>query len=235
MTTSPGPIKVSRMVAFTVAATFVLGACGGSEEPDERAPEEVLASAKTTLDETSGVHIVLSTDELPPGTSGILNADGIGTHAPAFEGTLKVATSGITADAEVVAVDDVVYAKLPFTTDFTPIDPGDYGAPDPAALMGTEGGLSSLLTAIEGVEEGEPARAGELVLTVYTGTVPGDVVASIIPTASADSDFDATFTLTDQDVLDEAVLTGPFYPGGDDVTYTIKFDEYDTSKNITAP
>ena len=235
MTTSPGPINVARMVALTVAAAFVLGACGGSDEQDGRAPEEVLASAKTTLDETSGVHIVLSTDELPPGTSGILNADGIGTHAPAFEGTLKVATSGITADAEVVAVDDLVYAKLPFTTDFTPIDPGDYGAPDPAALMGTEGGLSSLLTAVEGVEEGDPARAGELVLTVYTGTVPGDVVASIIPTASADSDFDATFTVTDDDVLNEAVLTGPFYPGGDDVTYTIKFDEYDTSKNITAP
>jgi len=239
MTTSPGPIKVSRMVSWMVflgvAATFVLGACGGADEQDDRAPEEVLASAKTTLDETSGVHIVLSTDKLPPGTSGILNADGIGTHAPAFEGTLKVATSGITADAEVVAVDDVVYAKLPFTTDFTPIDPGDYGAPDPAALMGTEGGLSSLLTAIEGVKEGEPARAGELVLTVYTGIVSGDVVASIIPTASADSDFDATFTLTDDDVLNEAVLTGPFYPGGDDVTYTIKFDEYDTSKNITAP
>ena len=239
MTTSHRSIKaarmVSRMVFFGVAATFVLGACGGSDKQDERAPEEVLASAKKALDETSGVHIVLSTDELPPGTSGILNADGIGTHAPAFEGTLQVAASGITAKAEVVAVEDVVYAKLPFTTDFTPIDPGDYGAPDPAALMGTEGGLSSLLTSIEGVERGDPRRSGELELTVYTGTVPGETVASIIPTASADSDFDATFTVTEADVLNEAVLTGPFYPGGDDVTYTIKFDEYDTSKNITAP
>lgn len=223
------------MVVLTVAATFVLGACGGSDKQDEQTPEEVLAAAKAVLDETSGVHIVLSTDELPPGTSGILNAVGIGTHAPAFEGTLKVASSGITADAEVVAVDNVVYAKLPFTTDFTEIDPADYGAPDPAALMGTEGGLSSLLTAVEGVEEGEPVRDGELVLTEYAGTVPGDVVASIIPTASADSDFDATFTVTESDELNEAVLTGPFYPGGDDVTYTIRFDQYDTSKNITAP
>lgn len=223
------------MVAFTIAATFVLGACAGSEGQDEQTPEEVLASAKTTLDETSGVHIVLSTDDLPPGTSGILNADGIGTHSPAFEGSLKVVASGITADAEVVAVDHVVYAKLPFTTNFAEIDPADYGAPDPAALMSTEDGLSSLLTSIEGVEEGEPKRGGELVLTEYTGTVPGDVVAGIIPTASADSDFEAKFTVTDDDVLNEAVLTGPFYPKADDVTYTIAFDQYDTSKNITAP
>jgi len=235
MTTPHRPIKVARMVAITIAVTFVLGACAGSQEQDGQSPEDVLAAAKATLDETSGVHIVLSTDELPPGTSGILNADGIGTHAPAFEGSLKVAASGITADAEVVAVDGVVHAKLPFTTDFAPIDPADYGAPDPAALMGTEGGLSSLLTSIEGVEEGKPVRDGELVLTEYTGTVPGDVVASIIPTASADSDFDATFTITEEDVLNEAVLTGPFYPAGDDVTYTIRFDQYDTSKNITAP
>ena len=235
MTTSRSPIKVARMVAFTIAPTLVLGACGSGQEQDDQTPEEVLASAKATLDETSGVHIVLSTDELPPGTSGILSADGIGTHAPAFEGTLKVATSGITADAEVVAVDDVVYAKLPFTTDFAEIDPGDYGAPDPAALMGAEGGLSSLLTSIEGVERGDPRRSGELELTVYTGTVPGETVASIIPTASEGSDFAATLTVTDEDELNEAVLTGPFYPGGDDVTYTIRFDDYDTSKNITAP
>lgn len=231
MTTSQRRITAG----FVIAAALVLGACDGSEEQDGQTPEEALALAKTTLDETSGVHIALSTDELPAGTSGILNADGIGTHAPAFEGTLKVATSGITADADVIAVDDVVYAKLPFTSEFAEIDPAEYDAPDPAALMGTEGGLSSLLTSVEDVEKGTPVRDGELVLTEYTGTVPGDAVASIIPTASADSDFAATFTVTDEDQLNEAVLTGPFYPGGDDVTYTIRFDEYDTSKNITAP
>ena len=39
------------------------------------------------------------------------------------------------ADASVVAVDGVVYAKLPFTTKYTDIKPADYGAPDPADLM----------------------------------------------------------------------------------------------------
>jgi lipoprotein LprG len=233
MTTS----RRGALVALVIAAGVSLSGCsGGAEETAEESPEEVLQAAKATLDETSGVHVVLSTDSLPDGIAGILSADGIGTHAPAFEGTLKVVASGISADAEVVAVDDVVWAKLPFTTKFEDIDPADYGAPDPADLMATEGGLSSLLTSVEDVTEGAQERDGELLVTEYTGTVPGDVVAGIIPTASADSDFDARFTVTDENVLNEAVLTGPFYPeASEDVTYTIKFDRYGTSKDITAP
>jgi lipoprotein LprG len=232
MTTS----RRGALVALVLAAGLTLGGCGGDEPTAEQSPDEVLAAAKASLDETPGVHVVLSTEKLPQGISGILSADGIGTHQPAFEGTLKVVASGISADAEVVAVDGIVHAKLPFTTTFEPIDPADYGAPDPADLMGTEGGLSSLLTSLEDVEQGAQERDGELLVTEYTGTVPGDVVAAIIPTAAADTDFDARFTITDENVLNEAVLTGPFYPkGAEDVTYTIKFDRYGTSKDITAP
>ena len=72
-------------------------------------------------------------------------------------------------------------------------------------------------------------------LTEYTGTVPGDAVATIIPSAAPTSDFDATFTVDDDDRLAEAELTGPFYPEADDVTYTISFDEYGTTQDITAP
>lgn len=223
-----------RIAAGTMAAALLLTGCSGTEE-GKPSPAEALAAAKRNLDETSGVHIVLSTEKLPPGVSGILRADGIGTHPPAFRGTLQVVASGITADAEVVAVDGTVHAKLPFTTDFTEVDPTDYGAPDPAALMAPEGGLSSLLTAAEGVEEGEAQRDGELVLTTYTGTVPGDVVAGIIPSASAQGDFDAEFTVTDDRTLRRADLTGPFYPGSEDVTYTIEFDRYGISEDISAP
>jgi len=231
MTTS----RSRLLVAPVLAAGLLLGGCSNSSEAEDKSPEEVLSAAKAKLDETSGVHVVLATAKLPATVSGILNADGVGTHAPAFEGTLKVVASGITADAEIVAVDGVVYAKLPFTTEFAEIDPADYGAPDPADLMGAEGGLSALLTSLEGVEEGEPERSGETVLNTYSGVVPGDVVAGIIPSASADSDFEAKFTVTDGGLLNEAVLTGPFYPKAEDVTYRITFDQYGTSKNITAP
>ena len=146
-----------------------------------------------------------------------------------------MSTNGITAKADVIAVDDTVYAVLPFTTDYTEIDPADYQAPDPAVLMSTDGGLSSLLTAAEDLEAGEDVRDGEEVLSTFAGTVPGDAVARVIPSAQADADFDATFTVDDGNQLTRVVMSGPFYPGTDPVTYTIDFDEYGTEKDIQAP
>jgi lipoprotein LprG len=217
-----------------LVALAVLGGCGGDDTP-KPSPEKTLAAAKENLDTTSGVRIGLSTRKLPTGVNGLLEADGIGTHDPAFEGDIKVSAGGITADAAVVAVDGVVHAKLPFRTTCVPIKPGDYGAPDPAALMSTDGGLSSLLTSATDVEAGKEVRDGSAVLTSYTGTVPGRAVAQVIPSASATEDFDATFTVDDEQKLAKAVLTGPFYPRAEDVTYTITFKAYGTEKDIKAP
>lgn len=228
------PTRRTLAVAAAVSA-LALGGCTSDGGADERDPEEVLAAAKTELDETSGVHVRLETEELPATVSGILSAVGVGTHDPAFEGDLRVSMNGIAADVEVVAAQGKVYAQLPFTTEFVEVDPADYAAPDPAALMEPEGGLSSLLTAAEDVEEGEQVRSGEDVLSSFSATVPGGTVAGIIPSASADHDFDARFTVDDEERLREAVLTGPFYPDADDVTYTIVFDEYGTEADISLP
>jgi lipoprotein LprG len=146
-----------------------------------------------------------------------------------------VAAGGITADASVVAVHGTVHAKLPFSLRFVTIDPADYGAPDPAQLMSSRSGLSSLLTSAAHVEQGRQLRQGKVVLRSYTGTVPGRAVAAVLPSASAQAAFDATFTVTDQQRLTKAVLTGPFYPGAGDVTYTVTFDDYGIHKKITAP
>lgn len=216
------------------SALLVLAGCGGSAKSD-LTPTQTLAAAKKNLDKTSGVHIALSTDKLPKGVDGLLSADGVGTHDPAFEGDIKVTSNGIAGSAAVVAVDGEVYAKLPFTTKFAAIDPGDYGAPDPAALMSSDGGLSSLLTSANGVKEGKQQRDGDTVLSSYAGTVPGELVSKIIPSASPDGTYDTTFTITDANRLDKAVITGPFYPKADDVTYTISFDQYGTKKDIKKP
>ena len=222
------------VVLLSLLAATVLAGCGASDKPST-SPRQTLAAAKRNLDRTSGVRIGLSTPRLPSGVSGLLSAQGVGTHAPAFAGTIKVAAAGITADASVVAVDGQVHAKLPFSLKFVTIDPADYGAPNPADLMSSRRGLSSLLTSTEHVKQGKQVRQGKVVLHSYTGTVPGRAVTAVLPSASAKADFDATFTVTDKQRLAKAVLTGPFYPRAGDVTYTVTFDDYGIHKKITAP
>jgi lipoprotein LprG len=217
-----------------------LTACGGSDDGggggSDATPEEVLAAAKTNLDETSGVNLTLSTDNLPDGVTGVEKAEGVGTHAPAFEGTITVVLSGQAFEVPVVAVDDKVYVQLPLTTGYQDIDPAEYGAPDPARLMSTDAGFSALLPATTDLEKGDSVRGGadnKEILTEYTGTVPGNVVKNVIPTASGE--FDATYTITDDDELRTAKLTGVFYKDSDPMTYVVTFADYGTEKDITAP
>ncbi|GAA4365991.1 LppX_LprAFG lipoprotein [Nocardioides caricicola] len=226
--------------ALAAAALVVLPLTACSDDSagagGDQDPTAVLAEAKQNLDDTSGVHLTLSTDDLPDGVTGVTGADGIGTHAPAFDGTITVALSGQPFDVPVIAVDGTVYAQLPLTTGWQDIDPAEYGAPDPACLMSPDAGFSTLLSETTDVEAGESVRGGENnaeVLTEYTGTVAGDVVANIIPTASGD--FDASYTITDDGELREVDLTGVFYEDSESMTYTVTFDDYGTEKDITAP
>ena len=231
----PGALLAMLVVALLAALT--LGACGGSSSTAAgSSPSEVLAKAARTLDSTSGVHISLSTDNLPDGVQGIKSATGTGTHAPAFDGTITVVLSGQDFDVPVIAVDGKVYAQIPLTPGWQDVDPGDYGAPDPAGLMSPGTGFSSLLTATTGLKAGDSVRGGQdnkEVLTSYTGNVPGTAVQSVIPGASGS--FDAAYTVTSGGELRQATLTGTFYPGSDPMTYTIGFDDYGTDKDITAP
>lgn len=227
------------LLPLVAAAALALSSCsGGDSEPvsDGKSPEEVMELAKTTLDETSGVAISLSTSDLPDGVTGIEKAAGVGTSAPAFEGEITVILSGQAFDVPVIAVDDLVYAELPLTSDYQEVDPSEYGAPDPAQLVSPDAGFSTLLPETADLEEGETVRGGadnSEVLTEYTGTVPDSVVKNVIPTAAGD--FDATYTITAEGELREAVLTGAFYPDSDEMTYTIGFDDYGTEQDITAP
>lgn len=227
-----------RTAAVLAASLLLLTACSDDEPSGggDADPQAALDEAKATLDETSGVHLTLSTDDLPEGVTGAVGADGIGTHAPAFDGTISVVLAGQEFEVPVIAVDDTVYAQLPLTTGWQDIDPEEYGAPDPAQLMSPDAGFSTLLAETSDLEAGDTVRGGEdnsEVLTEYSGTVGGDVVANIIPTASGD--FDATYTITDDGELREARLTGVFYEDSESMTYTVTFDDYGTEQDITAP
>lgn len=205
--------------------------------PDELTPAEVLALAQETLDTTSGAQLDLTTPGLPEGVLGIAEASGAVTHAPAFDGTIDLVLAGSTFTVPVIAVDGKVYATLPGTSDFQKVDPGDYGAPDPASLIAPETGFSSLLPATTEVAKGESVRGGDdndEVLTTFTGSVPGDAMRNVIPSSVGD-DFDATYLISEAGELRSATFVGQFYPDSEDMTYTVEFSDYGSSPEITAP
>jgi lipoprotein LprG len=228
-----------RAAAAVALFTLAMTACSGDDSGPkavERTPEQVIASAQQQLVDTSGVQLTLSTDDLPDGINGVQKAVGTATDAPAFDGTLTVTLSGQPFDVPVIAVDNKVYARIPLTPGWSDVDPKDYGAPDPAGFLSPDSGFAAILQAATGLEKGDTVRGGannNEILTTYTGTVPGDVVARVIPGASGD--FDLTAQVTADDQLREMSLTGVFYSGADPNTYTVGFEDYGTTKDITAP
>jgi lipoprotein LprG len=222
---------------LVVGGTAVLGLTGcGDDEGDP--PEDLqgrLDNAKQSMDEAESIEFTMSTDDLPDGVIGLLNAEGVGTHDPAFEGEVQVATAGTSVSADLISVGGDVYAKIAFAPAYIALDPADYGAPDPAALLDRETGVSTFLTETDDVAGGEQTREGEEVLTTISGTLPGEVVQSLIPSAEAGAEFDVEYRLTDGDELRTAVITGPFYPDAEDVTYSLSLDPSDETVEITPP
>lgn len=228
----------TRLIAPVLGlALLVLSACtGGDDQPDVGQLEERLASAQAMLDDAERLDFSLTTKgRLPAGVSGLESAEGFGNRTPAFQGDITVSAGGAAIDAELVSVDGTVYAKLGFSPSFFAIDPAQYGAPDPAQLIGTPGeGLLSILSATD-VTDSEQSRDGRDVLTTIRGTVPGDVIANLLPSADPDGEFVVTYRLDDDDVLRDATITGPIYEGADDVTYVVTATPSDEPTDITAP
>lgn len=220
-----------------LAATLVLTSCGDEDPTKGRTPKQVLAAAQKHLDETSGINFSIASDDLPEGITTLKAATGTLTREPAFQGKLTVPVMGAEAQVEVVSVDGVVYAKMPFTTVFQELDPADYGVPDPAALIAPGTGISSLLSATEDVKIGKSVRGGadnDEILSTYTGTLPGTAVQKIL--AGATGEFDATYVINDSDELTEATIKGHFSGEGEAAySYTIDVTEYGVETEIAKP
>ncbi|MBA2549909.1 MAG: LppX_LprAFG lipoprotein [Nocardioidaceae bacterium] len=232
--------RLGRGTAALVT-TFLLLTAGctddreDGDDGDEASVEDRLAAARATLDDAESIDFSLVTDELPSGVRGLLSAVGTGIPAPAFEGDVTVSV-GTSIDAEVIALDDVVYADSAFLPGgFTEVDPALLGAPNPADMFDTETGVSNLLTSTVDPEAGEESRDGEDILTTISGMLPGDLVAALIPTADETGEFAVTYRLTDDDELRDAQISGPFYGDAGDVTYDLGVDPSDEPVDIIAP
>jgi lipoprotein LprG len=231
--------RLARAAATALLALTLTGCSDGDDsgsQVEQQTPEDVIAAARTLLTETTGVQLTLSTDDLPEGIDAIQKAEGVATDAPAFEGTLTVTLSGQAFEVPVIAVDDKVWVQIPLTPGWSDVDPAEYGAPDPAGFLSPDDGFAAILEAATGLAKGDTFRGGadnNEVLTSYSGSVPGDVVDRVIPGASGD--FELSAHVTDDDELREMSLTGVFYPGADANTYTIGFDDYGITKDITTP
>ncbi|MCL3837332.1 LppX_LprAFG lipoprotein [Aeromicrobium duanguangcaii] len=226
----------SRLLTATLlSSTLLLTACTG-DDADSGDAAERLDTAAQALTEAESLDISLATSSLPDGVRGLLSAKGVGDHSPAFSGDVKIVAGGATIAAEVIAVDDKVYAKTGFSPVWAPLDPKSLGAPDPADLLGSDAdsGLAGLLKVTTDVETGDKSRDGDTVLTEIEGDIPGDRIAALIPTADQNESFDVVYRLTDDDELHDAKITGPFY-GDEDVTYTVELQPRDEPADITAP
>lgn len=235
-----GMPKAVRVLLATLLLALVAGCSSDpppAPKPSAPSAAERLASAKAKVDAASSVHMVLSSKNMPEDVSGVVSADGWGKHPPAFKGNFQVKVRGATAGTEVVAVDGAVYAKLPFVSVFTKVDPATLGAPDPATLFDPAVGITSLLTKTQNPTVGAQQRKGAEVLLTISGTLEGKAVTDLLKTGGAGS-YQAVYGIVDQGdksgELRTVELTGPFF-GATASTYSLTLDRYGEPVDITKP
>jgi lipoprotein LprG len=221
---------------LVLVPVLVVTGCGGSSDPtDGKSAQEVLTLAKEKFDEAASVHMRLSTDARPSSGDAVLGAEGTLTRQPGFDGQVTVVLAGFDADVPVIAVDGKVYAKLPLTPRYTVIDPAEYGAPDPSDFADPDRGISGLLLKLDGAEKAGRKRDGDRVLTTYEGTLSGDLVEPIIPSADSAGSYETVVGIDEDGRIVSLRVTGDFFAHDGPVTYDLELDDYGKSVTVSAP
>jgi lipoprotein LprG len=228
--------RTLALIGVVLSLFLPLAACGGSDEPPrDTSVRDVLALAKKQFDDARSVRLTLSTDATPKSGDAVLGAEGTLTHQPAFEGKVTVVLGGFNADVPVVSVDGKVFAKLPLTPKYVPIDPTEYGAPDPSDFADPDKGISGLLLRLEGAKRTGQKRVGDQVLTTYAGTLSGDLVEPIIPSADPGGTYRTSVGIDGDGRIVTLQVTGDFFAHDGDVTYDLALDDYGKNVEISAP
>jgi hypothetical protein len=223
-----------RALAALLTAAVLTG-CGGSGKPEESAAD-LLTRAKTTLDDASSAHFVLTSENAPTSGTALVGGEGDIARPSSFDGTLKVVALGATADLAVVSVDGTVYAQLPFSSGFSVVDPAQFGFGDPGALLDPDTGISQLLSQAESAKLGDEKRVDGEVVQEVTAEIPGDLVEQILTSADPSKPVQGVFSIaSDSGELRRAQLTGPFFSADQDATFTLELSDFGADVEITAP
>ncbi len=223
-------VPLLALVLFTGPA---LGACSGGSQ--ESAPE-LLATAKTTLDDASSLHFLLDSQGAPTTGTLLVGGEGDVARPASFEGTLQVLALGSTLDLAAVSVDGTVYAQLPFASGFSVVDPAQFGFGDPGALLDPETGISQLLSEATSPKLGEERRVDGEVVREVTAELPGELVERLLTSQDPSRPVQARFSIAvGSGELLRAELTGPFFSAEDDATYTLELSDFGADVDITAP
>jgi lipoprotein LprG len=222
------------LLTVALLAAPALAGCSGGGGGESAA--DLLARAKTTLDDASSAHFVLATEGAPESGTVLVGGEGDIARPASFEGTLKVLALGSTLDLAVVSVDGTVYAQLPFTAAYSVVDPAQFGFGDPGALLDPETGISQLLADAESAELGEERRVDGEVVREVTAEIPGKLVEQILTSEDPSKPVRARYSIaTETGELRRAELTGPFFTAGDDATFTLDLSDFGADVEITAP
>ena len=214
--------------------TGPLAACGG-DSASESAPD-LLAKAKTTLDDATTAHFVLESTGAPTTGTVLVGGEGDIARPASFDGTLEVHALGSALKLKVISVDGTVYAQLPFTTSYSVVDPATFGFGDPGALLDPGTGISQLLAKAQSAKLGDEKRVGGEVVREVTAKLPGDLVEQILTSQDPSTPVRATFSIaTKTGELRRAELTGPFYTAGKNATFTLELSDFGADVHITAP
>jgi lipoprotein LprG len=231
-----GSAAAPRRTGIRLLTVTLLALTGCSGGGDGESASDLLARAKTTLDDASSAHFVLESENAPGTGTLLVGGEGDIARPASFEGTLQVLALGSTLDLAVVSVDGTVYARLPFSSTFSVVDPAQFGFGDPGALLDPETGISQLLEAAGSAELGEERRVDGEVVREVTAELPGELVEQILTSADPAQPVQARFSIaTETGELRRAELVGPFFTAGDDATYRLDLSDFGADVEITAP
>jgi lipoprotein LprG len=152
-----------------------------------------------------------------------------------IQGTFTLAEEGIQVSAKVAAVGNTFEAQLPFHSGYEKTNPASFGLTNPAQLLNSQSGLTSLLALAQNPHPGRQTRLNGEVLDTVDFTVPGRSVP-VIPDEAPARPVDLAVGIDPSSYqLRTVTLTGPFTSVSANSTYVVTLTNYNEHVTVVLP